>query len=174
MRNTSERKAAASPEASKNRCSCPAGASRWYGHQEETVTANVENETAEVESISSESKRSSLRSHFLQKETDTRNMNSVVAALTTGIDAAVSHVQQKAQKVQHQQSQPQFQPQAQPQQFQTTDDDEQSLESETDLHRGEQDRLRHCRQQAGKVHRDFERDEEHVDQDFNQQKQLEL
>ena len=36
---------------------------------------------------------------FLQKEIDTQNMNSVVAALTTGIDAAVSHSQQ----VQHQQ-----------------------------------------------------------------------
>ena len=27
----------ASPEASKNRCSCPAEASRWYGHQEKTM-----------------------------------------------------------------------------------------------------------------------------------------
>ena len=47
-RNISQRKAAASPEASKNRCRCPAGASKWYGHQEETITANIENETAEV------------------------------------------------------------------------------------------------------------------------------
>ena len=54
MRNTSQRKAEASPEASNNRRSCPAGASRWYGHQEETVTANIENVTAEVESISSD------------------------------------------------------------------------------------------------------------------------
>ena len=29
-------------------------ASRWYGHQEETVTANIENKTAKVESISSD------------------------------------------------------------------------------------------------------------------------
>ena len=67
-----------------------------------------------------------------RKEIDTRNMNSVVSALTTGIDAAVSQAQQV-------------------QQFQTTVDDEQSLESETNLHRGEQDGQRHCRQQAGKV-----------------------
>ena len=68
----------------------------------------------------------------LQKEIDTRNMNSVEADLTTGIDAAVSQVQQTAQ------------------QFQTTFEAEQSLESETNQHQGEQDRQRHCRQQAGK------------------------
>ena len=68
----------------------------------------------------------------LQKEIDTRNMNSV-ADLTTGIDAAVSQVQQTAQ------------------QFRTTFEAEQSLESETDQHRGEQEGQRHCRQQAGKV-----------------------
>ena len=79
---------------------------------------------------------------FLQKEIDTQDMNIVVAALT-GIDAAVSQAQQTAQQ--------EFQPQAQPQQFQTSFDDEQSLESETDQHRGEQDRQRHCWQQAGKV-----------------------
>ena len=54
-------------------------------------------------------------------------MNIVVAALTTGVEAAVSQAQQTAQQ--------QFQPQAQPQQFQTTVDDEQSLERETDQHR---------------------------------------
>ena len=36
----------------------------------------------------------------LQKEIDTRNMNSVEADLTTGIDAAVSQVQQTAQQFQ--------------------------------------------------------------------------
>ena len=128
MRNTSQRKAAASPEAPKNRCSCPARASRCCGHQEETITANIESETSEVESISSdmasERRQPAQTAQFLQKETDTQNMNIVVAALTTGIDAAVSQAQQTAQQ--------QFQPQAQPQQFQTTFDDEQSLESETD------------------------------------------
>ena len=84
----------------------------------------------------------------LQKETDTPNMNSVETDLTTRIDAAVSQVQQTAQ------------------QFQTTFEAEQSLESETDQHRGEQDGQRCCRQQAGKVRRDFERDEDHVDQDL--------
>ena len=132
------KKTAASPEASKNRCSCPAKASTWYGHQEETITANIENETAEVESISSDmapQRRQPVQmAQFSQKETDTQYMNIVVAALTTGIDAAVSQAQPTAQ-----------------QQFQTTFDDEQSLESETDQHRGEQDRQRHCRQQAGKV-----------------------
>ena len=68
----------------------------------------------------------------LQKGIDTRNMNSVEADLTTRIDAAVSQAQQKAQ------------------QFQTTFEAEQSLESETDQQRCEQDRQRHCRQQAGK------------------------
>ena len=64
----------------------------------------------------------------------TRNiMNSVEAGLTTGIDAAVSQVQQTTQ------------------QFQTTFEAEQPLESETDLRRCEQDGQRHCRQQAGKV-----------------------
>ena len=66
----------------------------------------------------------------LQKEIDTRN--SAEADLTTGIDAAVSQVQQTAQ------------------QFQTTFEAEQSLEGETDKHRGEQDGQRHCRQQAGR------------------------
>ena len=121
-------KVAASPEASKNQCSCPAGASRWYGHQEETIAANIENETAEVESISSDmaSERGQpvQMAQFLQKEIDTQDMNIVAAALTTGIDAADS----QAQQVQHQQFQPQFQPQAQPQQFQTTFEAEQSLE----------------------------------------------
>ena len=69
----------------------------------------------------------------LQKEIDTRNMNSVEADLTTKIDAAVSQVQQTAQR------------------FQTTFEAEQSLESETDQHLCEQDGQRHCRQQAGKV-----------------------
>ena len=46
---------------------------------------------------------------FLQKEIDKQNMNIVVAALITGIDATVSQAQQ-------------------PQQFQTTFDAEQSLE----------------------------------------------
>ena len=69
----------------------------------------------------------------LQKEIDTRNMDSVEADLTTWIDAAVSHVQQTAQL------------------FQTTSEAEQSLESETEQHRGEQDRQRHCRQQSGNV-----------------------
>ena len=68
----------------------------------------------------------------LQQEIDTRNMNSIEADLTTGIDAAVSQVQQTAQ------------------QFQTTFEAEQSLESETDQHRSEQDGQRHW-QQAGKV-----------------------
>ena len=49
-------------------------------------------------------------------------------------------------------AQQQFQPQTQPQQFQTTIDDEQSLESETDQHAA--------------VRRDSEREEEHVDQDL--------
>ena len=128
MRNISQREAAASPEASKIRCRCPAGASRWYGHQEETITANIENKTAEVGSISSdmasERRQSVQMAQFLQKEIDTQNMNIVVAALTTGIDATVS----QAQQVQHQQFQPQFQPQAQPQQFQITFAAEQSLE----------------------------------------------
>ena len=47
---------------------------------------------------------------------------------------------------------------------------DQSLESETDLHRDEQDRQRHCRQQARKVRRDLERDEEHVNQGFHWRK----
>ena len=139
-------KAAASPEASKNQCGGPAGAIRWYGHQEEIITANIENETAEVESIrsdmASERRQPVQMAQCLQKEPDTQDMNIVVAAFTIGIDAAVSQAQQALQ---------QFQPQAQPQQFQTIFDDEQSLESETDQHRGEQDRQRHCRQQAGKV-----------------------
>ena len=57
----------------------------------------------------------------------------VEADLTAGIDAAGSQVQQTAQ------------------QFQTTFEAEQSLESETDQHWREQDRQRHCRQQAGTV-----------------------
>ena len=64
------------------------GSKQMYGHQEETITANIdsteaaiENKAAEVESISSESKRS-----------NTRDMNSVATALTTGIDAAVPQV----------------------------------------------------------------------------------
>ena len=76
-------KAAASPQTSKNRCSCPAEASRWYGHQEETIIANTENETAEVESISSdmasERRQPVQMAQFLQKEIDTQNMNIVVA-----------------------------------------------------------------------------------------------
>ena len=56
-------------------------------------------------------------------------LNSVVAALTTGIDAAVSQVQQTAQ------------------QFQATFDAEQSLERETDQHRGEQDGAAGCKQE---------------------------
>ena len=125
MRNISQRKVAPSPEASKNRCRCPAGASRWYGHQEETVTANIENQTAKVQNISSdmasERRQPVQMAQFLQKEIDTQNMNIVVALLTTAIDAAVS----QAQQVQHQ---PQSQPQAQPQQFQTTFEAEQYLE----------------------------------------------
>ena len=62
-------------------------------------------------------------------------MKIVVSALTTGIDAAVFQAQQTAQQ--------QFQPHAQPQQFQTTLDDEQSVEGETDQHRCEQERQRH-------------------------------
>ena len=151
MRNTSQRKAAASPEASKNRCSCPAGASRWYGHQEDTVIANIEKKTAEVGRISTDiasvGRQPVQTAQFLHKEIDIQTMNRVVAALTTGIDVAVP----QAQQVQHQQFQPHFQPQAQPQQLQTTFEAEQSLESETDLHGGEQDGQRHCRQQAGKV-----------------------
>ena len=58
----------------------------------------------------------------LQKEIDTRNMNSVEADHTTGIDAAVSQAQQTAK------------------QFQTKFEAEQSLESETDQHRSEQER----------------------------------
>ena len=131
------------PEASKNRCSCPARASRWCGHQEETITANIENETAEVESISSdmafERRQPVQMAQFLQKEIHTKDINIVVAALTTGIDVAVSQAQQTAQQ------------QLQPQQFQTTFDDEQSLESERDQHRDEQDRQRHCRRQARQV-----------------------
>ena len=66
--------------------------------------------------------------------TSTRNMmNSVEADLTIGIDTAVSQVHQTGR------------------QFQTTFEAEQSLESETDLRRCEQDGQRHCRQQAGKV-----------------------
>ena len=99
------------------------GASRWYGHQEETVTANIENKTAEVESISSDmasERRQPVQiAQFLQKEIDAQNMNIVVAALTTGIDATVSQAQQTTQQ--------QFQPQVQPRQFQTTQA-EQSLE----------------------------------------------
>ena len=79
------------------------------------------------------SKRSRLRSQFLKKEIDTRNMNNVVTALFTGIDAAVCQVQQTEL------------------QFQATFNVEQSLESEKDLHRDEQDGQRHCRQQAGKL-----------------------
>ena len=114
------------------------GASRWSGHQEQTITANIENETAMVESISWD-----MASERRQPILAEGNRHT---ASTTGIDAAVSQAQQTAQQ--------QFQPQAQPQQFQTTFDDdqhdEQHLESETDQHRGEQDRQRHCRQQAGK------------------------
>ena len=141
MWNISQRKAAASPEASKNRCRCPTGAGRWYGHQEETITANIENKTAKVGSISSdmasERRQPVQMAQFLQKEIDTQSMNIVVAALTTGIDATVSQPHRTAQQ--------QFQPQAQPQQFQTTFEAEQSLESKTDRHRGEQDGQRHCR-----------------------------
>ena len=68
--------------------------------------------------------------------------------IDTGIDAAVSQVQQTAH------------------QFQTTFEAEQSLESETDQHRGEQDGQWHCGQQTGKVRRDFERGEDLVDQDL--------
>ena len=78
-----------------------------------------------------------------QREIDTQNMNMVVAALTTGIDATVSQAQQTAQQ--------QFQPQAQPQQFQATFKAEQSLQNETDLHRGEQDGQRHCRQRSNEM-----------------------
>ena len=104
MRNISQR-AAASPEASKNRCSFPSVASRWYGHQEETVTANMENKAAEVGSTSSDIALSERRhpvqmAQFLQKEIDTQNMKIVVASLTTGIDAAVSQAQQVQQQLQ--------------------------------------------------------------------------
>ena len=91
-------KAAASPEASKNRCSCPAGPSRWYGHQKETITANIVNETAEVESdssdMASERRQPVQMAQFLQKEIDTQDMHIVVTA--PGIDAAVSQAQQTA------------------------------------------------------------------------------
>ena len=81
----------------------------------------------------------------MHKEIDTRNMDSVVTVLIMEIDAAGSQVQQTAHQQQRQQ-----------QQFQTTFEAEQSLESGT----------RHCRQVAGKVQRDFQRDEEHVVQDL--------
>ena len=62
-------------------------ASRWYGHLEETVTANIENKTAHVGSISSdmasERRQPVQMAQFLQKEIDIQNMNSVVAVLTT-------------------------------------------------------------------------------------------
>ena len=90
------------------------------------LPANIENETTEVESISScmasERRLPVQMARSLQKENDTQDMNVVVAGLTTGIDAAVSQAQQTAQ-----------------QQFHTTFDDEQSLGSETDQHRGEED-----------------------------------
>ena len=109
------------------------------------ITANIENKTAEIGGISSdmafERRQPVQMAQFLHKEIDTQNMNVVVAALTTGTDATVSQAQQTAQQ--------QFQSQAQPQQFQSTCDAEQSLESETDRHRGEQDEQRHNRQQAG-------------------------
>ena len=58
---------------------------------------NIENETAELESISSdmasERRQPVQMAQFLQKEIDTQDMNIVVAALT-GIDAAVSQAQQ--------------------------------------------------------------------------------
>ena len=67
-------------EASWNRCRCPAGASRWYGHQEETTTANIENKTAEVGStssdVASERRQKVQMAQFLQKEIDTQNSRS--------------------------------------------------------------------------------------------------
>ena len=149
MRDVSQRKVAASPEASKNRCRCPAGASRWYGHQEETVTANIENKTAEVESISSdmasERRQPVQMAQFFQKEIDTQNMNIVVAVRTTGIDATVSQAQQTARRstsssrrssrsssIQHSKK-------------------SNLLRNETDQHWGEQDGQRHGKQQAGKM-----------------------
>ena len=78
-------------------------------------------------------------------------MDIVVAALTTGIDATVSQVQQTA----HQSSSSR-----QPSRLSNL------LRVKQINIKDEQDRQRHCRQQAGKVRRDFERDEEHVDQDL--------
>ena len=93
------------PEASKNRCKCPAGASRWRGHQEEAATANIENKKAEVGSISSdmasERRQPVQMARSLQKETDTQDMNVVVGSLTTGIDAAGFQAQQTAQQQFH-------------------------------------------------------------------------
>ena len=70
-------KAAASPDASKNRCSCPAGASRRYGNQEGTVSENIENKTAEVGSISSDMasgcRQPGQVAQFLEKEIDSQN-----------------------------------------------------------------------------------------------------
>ena len=43
---------------------------------------------------------------------------------------------------------------------------DQSSEKEADLYLLEQDGLRHCRQQARKVQANFERDEEHINQDL--------
>ena len=66
--------------------------------KEETVTANIENKTAEVGSISSdtasERRQPVQMAQFLLIEIDMKNMNSVVAPLTTRIDAAVSQPQQ--------------------------------------------------------------------------------
>ena len=66
-------------------CSFSTWASGWYGHPTNIAStkAAIENSAAEVESISSDTE-----TIHLQKEIDTRNMNS-----TTGIDAAVSQVQ---------------------------------------------------------------------------------
>ena len=79
---------------------CQARASTWYGHQQETISTNsdstkaaFENKAAEVQirisgsprlKCCTSSKRSSLRSPFLQKEVDTQNMSMVVTVLTTG------------------------------------------------------------------------------------------
>ena len=53
----------------------------------ETVTANIENKTAEVGSIisdmASERTQPAQMAQFMQKEIDAQKINSVVAALTT-------------------------------------------------------------------------------------------
>ena len=121
------------------RIRCPGGASRWYGQQEKTtnfkklelgeVVTTIPTFGFNVETVECKNLRFTVwdvrgqdlpnamtaaevnERLGLQKEIHTQNKNSIEADVTTGIDAAVSQVQQAAQ------------------QFQTTFEAEQSLES---------------------------------------------